>query len=183
MRGPPFAGALAFGLCVAASVALSAACAREGDRMGTTPATIGRPGPDTVTGTVRRVGNAPFVRTLVEGENEALVVTGGPELEVARLVGARVRVSGVRTDGPMGPKLRASSYAILSVDGEVPEVGVLRRETDGYRLVRVRGDTLALRIVPEIFAELAGARVWLLLEGGAVTRYGVLRRPGEAERR
>lgn len=183
MRGPPLAGSLALGLCVAGSVALSAACAHEGDRMETAPATIGRPGPDTVTGRVRRAGNVPFVRTLVEEEGEAVAVTGEHEPEIARLVGARVRVSGVRTDGPMGPELRASAYAILSVDGEVPEVGLLRREADGYRLVRARGDTLDLRVVPESFAELAGARVWLVLEGGAVTRHGVLRRPEEAGRR
>lgn len=183
MREPALAAAVALGLCAAGSVALSAACAHEGDRMETAPATIGRPGPDTITGRVRRAGSVPFVRTLVEEEGEAVAVTGERESEVARLAGARVRVSGKRTEGPMGPELRATSYAILSVDGEVPEVGILRREADGWRLVRGPGDTLALRVVPESFAELAGARIWLVLERGAVTRHGVLRRPGEVGRR
>lgn len=174
MRGPALLAALTL-----ATLALSAACAREGDRLEAGPPTVGSPGPDTVTGRVRQVGNAPFVRTLVQGEEEAVAVTGEYELELARLTGATVRVTGERSRGGLGPELRASSYAILSIDGEIPRVGILRRDDEGYRLERVEGGSISLRSIPEGFARLVEWRIWVVIEEGAVTRHGLLREPEE----
>ena len=135
--------------------------------------------PDTLVGTVRQVGSTPFTRTVVEGER-ALTVTGPPAAELARLVGARVRVVGavVRGDAP-GPSLRVDRYEILSIDGDEPRVGVLRHEPGvGYRLETDEGETRPLRAVPPRLGGMLGARVWVVLDdAGGVLRYGLLREP------
>lgn len=155
------------------------ACAREGDRVDAGPATVGRSGPDTVSGRVRRAGNVPFVRTLVEAEEGSVAVVGEYEREVGRLVGATVQVTGRRAEGGLGPELQATSYQILGIDGEVPTIGRLRWGADGFRLETPDGHAVPLALVPEGLAELEGARIWVLLENGAVTRHGLLRPPEE----
>lgn len=169
-------------LAVLALLAVAAACAREGHRIDTTPArTVGVPGPDTVSGIVRRVGSIPFVRTLVGEGEEAVAVVGEYEGEVGRLTGAEVRVTGEARTGGLGAELRATSYEILSVDGERPHVGVLARDAEGYRLEGPEGASLALRAVPESYAQLVGARLWVVTDDdGVVIRYGVLRGPEES---
>lgn len=156
------------------------ACAGTADRAPSEfPGTVGVPGPDTLVGTVRQVGNLPFARTVVRGEEGTAAVEGPYEPELRRLVGAEVLVSGerVRGEGP-GPVLRVTSYEIRSVDGERPHVGLLRREGEAYRLEGPEGAVLPLAYVPEELAAALGARVWVLTDGsGGVYRYGVLRPP------
>lgn len=140
-------------------------------------ARVGEVGPDTITGTVRLVGNVPFVRTVVEPEEGAPVTISGryqPELE--RLVGAVVRAMGrsAPTEGGR-PGLEARGYQIVSVDGEPPLVGILRRDDDGYWLEAPGGDTTRVIAVTEPLASRAGDRVWLTLdENRGVVRYGIL---------
>ena len=78
----------------------------------------------TARGTVRRLGSEAAVRTVVQGE-ESLVVVGDYESEIARAAGAEVWVSGTPVSSDYGPAIRVSEYRILSVDGEVPLVGIV----------------------------------------------------------
>lgn len=154
------------------------ACAREGDRVDVTPSRfVGVPGPDTIGGRVRLAGNAPFTRTILEGDTGSVAVVGEYAAEVGRLSGAVVRASGEAQAGALGPEIRATSYEILSIDGERPLVGILAREGEEWLLVGSDGARRSLRAVPERFATLPGARLWIVVnEGGAVISYGVLRK-------
>lgn len=150
-----------------------AACAASSGGAGS-PAAF----PDTVAGTVRQVGSNPFVRTLVEG-TDTVTVTGDLESEISRLSGARVRVVGSLATGDFpGPTLDAGEYRILAVDGERPEVGVLRADGDGLYLDREGEDPLRLRAVTASLERNLGAKIWVLAgEDGTVRRYGILRPP------
>lgn len=163
---------------VLAGLALTAACSQKNE-MGADPTAA----PDSVTGTVRQVGNTPFTRIIVEGEDASLRVTGDLEDEVGRLVGARVLVVGshVEDEGPE-PALQAAGYEILSVDGATPRVGTLDHEAgEGYRLLTEGGEALPLRGVPDGLGTRVGAKVWIVLgDGGAVQRYGILREADDA---
>lgn len=152
-----------------------AACAGSPDPQEGSPSVAA---PDTVTGSVRQVGNSPFVRTVVEGD-DTVTVTGDLEPEIRRLSGARVQVTGTLDsgDGP-GPALEAAAYEILSVDGRRPEVGILRSDGDATYLVREGEDDLRLRAVSSGLASRTGAKVWVVTgEDGTVQRYGILRPP------
>lgn len=181
-RGTAGSGAAAdsarLGLALWTAIVL--ACAGTGDRVPSTPsATVGLPGPESVRGVVRQVGNLPFARTVVQGEEGAAAVVGPYEPELRRLVGANVRVTGEpATDAGLGPTLRVTSYEIESIDGARPAVGILRREDGQWRLEGAEGALLPLPAVPPELAEAAGGRVWVLTDAaGAVYRYGVLRPP------
>lgn len=162
---------------LAAVLLAAAGCAGNAVPEGEPPAATAA---DSLVGEVRRVGSTPFTRTVVEGDTSSITVTGPLESELARLSGARVLVVGEigRGDGP-GPALRVERYEILSVDGDEPRVGVLRREADGgYRLQVEGGEALPLRSVPPRLGGLVGARVWVVLtDAGGVLRYGILREP------
>jgi hypothetical protein len=170
------AGAAIAALLVAGA---SLACARQVRIESDSPQAVAS---DTVSGRVRQVGNAPFVRTIIEGESRSVRIVGPLEAEVAHLVGARVRAVGVVDSAsaqPLGPALRASAYTILSVDGDTPVVGYLRRSEAGeYYLHAEDGSDLSLSFVSRSLAEKVGAKVWVVTnDQGAVTRYGILREP------
>lgn len=136
--------------------------------------------PDTLEGTVRQVGNTPFQRTVVRGEEESATVVGDYGDELARAAGARVRVWGAYRDGDgPGPEMEATGYEILSVDGVEPTVGILRHESDrGHYVVTGDGREVELAGVPDRLDEQVGAKIWVVLgETGGVQRYGVLREP------
>ncbi len=154
-------------------------CAREREPDLRVSATVGDPGPDAVRGVVRQVGSTPFSRYVVA---DSAVVTGPMEEEVARLAGAEVELTGRLgpAAAPFGPELEVTGYRILSVDGEEPAVGVLRRDEDGWTLEGPEGGTLALSGVSGRLASAEGGRVWVVAgEGGTVRRYGILRPPSE----
>lgn len=155
------------------------ACA--GNRPGETPSPGAEVAPrDTITGTVRRVGSTPFVRTVVDAGERTLRVVGPLEPEIRRLAGARVLATGERVDDDEpGEALRAEEYSILAVDGAEPEVGVLRTSDEGaYYLETEPGGRYSLAGVPEGLRGLVGAKVWIVFgEGGAVRMYGLLREP------
>lgn len=164
---------------VLAGLALTAGCSQK-NQMEEDPTAA----PDSITGTVRQVGNTPFTRIIVEGDDAALRITGELEEEVGRLVGARVLVVGSRVEGDEpGPTLQAAGYEILSVDGATPRVGTLDHEAgEGYRLLAEDGEALPLRGVPDGLGARVGAKVWIVLgDGGAVQRYGILRDAEDAE--
>ncbi len=140
---------------------------------------IGEIGPEAIDGVVRRVGNEPFTRTIVDGE-EGVVISGPYEPEVRRLVGVRIRITGRlsrETEFP-GPTLEATSYEIVSVDGERPLLGTLTRDEDGFYL-KMRGGKLArLKSVSEALAQSTGGLIWVILDANdGVARYGILRDP------
>ncbi len=140
---------------------------------------VGQIGPEAVEGLVRRVGNEPFTRTIVDGDG-GVVIAGPYEPELQRLVGAGVRVTGrllTESEFP-GPTLEATSYEIASVDGERPLLGTLNRDEDGFYL-EIRGRRLARLIaVSGALAESTGGLIWVILDANdGVARYGVLRDP------
>jgi hypothetical protein len=138
---------------------------------------------DTVSGSVRQVGNTPFVRTIVEDSSGTVRIVGPYESEISRLVGARVRVVGVIDSASrgqaMGPDLRASGYTVLSVDGDTPTVGYLRRSDAGDFFLRTEGgQDVPLNSVSSGLADQVGAKVWVVTNAqGAVVRYGILKKP------
>lgn len=158
------------------------ACAREAQVESGPAARVGEAGPDTVTGTVRQVGNLPFARTIIRSEEDTVGVLGEYEEELAHLVGAEVRASGERTAGPLpGPHLRVTSYEIVAIDGQRPSVGFLRNDADGYFLETQAGD-LRLRDVPTRVQRAVGGRIWVVAdEQGSILRYGILREAEGAE--
>lgn len=164
---------------VAAVALLLTACPREPAVDARPGGWVGEPGPDTVTGVVRQVGNVPFTRTVVQGEDEGVTVVGELRDEVTRLVGAEVRVTGERRpNGPFGPELQATAYEILSVDGDRPYVGVLEEDEEGYVLHAAPGGTLRIGAAPLRFRQLIGGRLWVTVdERATVQRYGILRAP------
>lgn len=169
----PRLAAVAGGTALLLTAAVLAGCGRGSPPDDGSPAVAA---PDSVTGTVRRVGSTPFSRTVVEGD-DTVTVTGPLEDEVARLSGARVRVYGEISTGQYpGPTLEAATYEILSVDGERPDVGVLRADSEGLYLEREGRDPLRLRAVTSGLESRVGARVWVVTgEDGVVRRYGILR--------
>ena len=156
---------------------LLAAGARAAENVNDGPAWVGLPGPDTVSGRVRVVGSEPFSQTIVSG-NDTVAVAGEYTAEIGRLSGAEVRITGRITDSGQLPArtLEASSYEILSIDGEVPQVGILEREGEIFRLLRSDGESVDLPVLSDRLKANAGARVWLTLdENSGVVRYGILR--------
>lgn len=141
---------------------------------------IGQVGPERIEGRVRVVGSQPFSRPVIEPEGErGVAVTGPYAAEVARLAGAVIRLTGrAATADIPGPAFEATSYEILSVDGDRPYLGTLRIDADGVALVSGRGAVARLEFVPEALRNRAGALVWIVLdETGSVARYGILREP------
>ncbi len=159
-----------FGLL--ALVVLSASCSRKavvesGPAVGEAEATA--------RGTVRRLGSEGAVRTVLQGES-SVVVLGDYEDEIGRAAGAVVWASGTAATSDYGDALVVSEYRILSVDGDVPIVGILAEDENGFFLREEDGDTVRLD-VSERLAGALGAKVWVVLGADRVTvsRYGILR--------
>jgi hypothetical protein len=160
----------AVGLIALSVVSLS--CSRKavvesGPAVGTAQATA--------RGTVRRLGSESAVRTVIQGE-ESVVVIGDYEPEIARAAGAEVWVAGSSATTEYGPALRVSEYRILSVDGDVPVVGVLAEDDSGFFLRKDDGSTVRLDVSDRLAGQL-GAKIWVVLGADRVTvsRYGILR--------
>lgn len=166
------------GLGLAAATVVLTACPRQ-VRVESGPAASDSVPADTLEGRVRQVGSTPFVRTVVQGPDGSARVTGEPAEELARVVGAEVRCVGafVEDDQP-GRAFDVTSYEILSVDGDRPEVGRLRVTDGGHALETVDGSRTSLQGVSERLAARVGAKIWAVLgENGTVQRYGILREP------
>ena len=83
---------------------------------------------------------------------------------------------GTPASSEYGPALRVSEYRILSVDGEVPVVGVLAEDEAGFFIHKDDGSTVRLDVSDRLAGEL-GAKIWVVLGADRVTvsRYGILR--------
>lgn len=130
----------------------------------------------TARGTVRRLGSEAAVRTVLQDEESAVVVVGDYEPEIARAAGAQVWVSGTPASSEYGPALQVSEYEILSVDGEVPVVGVLAEDASGFFIRKGDGSEVRVDVTEQLAGQL-GAKIWVVLGADRVTvsRYGILR--------
>lgn len=167
---------------VAALGAALAGCSGNASPQTMPVAGWGEPGPESVSGTVRQVGNLPFARTLVDDEGgEGVFVTGDLESEITRLAGMMVRVTGSFTEGDQpGPYILATSYEILGDEMDPVAVGTLSRDDEGFYLLLFDGAAYRLTQVPPELEEAAGARLWVVAaEGGHVRGYGILKEPAE----
>jgi hypothetical protein len=142
----------------------------------------GELGPDSVSGTVRQVGNLPFPRTLVgDGGGEQIFVTGDLESEITRLAGMLVRVTGSFTKGDQpGPYILATSYEILGDEENPAAVGILSQDEEGFYLRLFDGAAYRLSQVPPELEGATGAKLWVMAAvGGHVRGYGILKEPAE----
>jgi hypothetical protein len=107
---------------------------------------------------------------------QAVGIDGDFAAELRRLSGARVTVVGYPV---AGESIRASSYAILEVNGERPQVGVVARQSGGYALFLETGPIGLDSSGAAPLAELLGAKIWvvgpLLGEMLRIESYGVIR--------
>lgn len=129
----------------------------------------------TARGIVRRLGSEAAVRTVIQGD-ESVVVLGDYEPEIARVAGAEVWVAGERAASDFGSALRVSEYRILSVDGEVPVVGVLAEDEAGFYIREDDGEVTRVDVSDRLAGQ-KGAKIWAVLGADRVTvsRYGILR--------
>ncbi len=171
-------------LATAALGAALAGCSGNASPQTMPVAGWGESGPESVSGTVRQVGNLPFARTLVDEDGEGgdnVFVTGDLETEITRLAGMTVIVTGSFTDGDQpGRHILATSYEIVASEEDPVAVGILSRDDEGFYLRLSGGAEYRLSQVPPELAEAAGARLWVAAaEGGHVRGYGILRESTE----
>ena len=147
------------------------ACGNRGDE-----ATPTLRGADTVTvvGRVRVAGATPAPLVILEVEDgRSFEVRGEPRLELLRLSGATVRLTG-KGDGRV---LRASDYEILEIAGRQPIVGTLEAADTRMWIRRADGERVRLQSVPQELKARSGSKVWVILDSeGAVKGYGILDR-------
>lgn len=167
-----------FGPTAIAVALLATGCAAD-PGVGNGLARVGEIGPDRIEGRVRVVGSRPFARTVIdEGEGGGTTITGPLGAEIGRLMGAQARVTGTYEDGGLTDRsLVATSYEVVSVDGEKVLVGFLERDDAGHYLRQGDGET-RVGVVPATLEGRLGALVWVVLdENEGVARYGILREP------
>ena len=160
---------------IAAALLATGCAADPGVRNGL--ARVGEIGPDRIEGRVRVVGSHPFSRTVIdEGQGGGSTITGPYGAEIGRLAGAQVRVTGTFEDaGTPDPSFAASSYEVISVDGEKVLLGFLERDDAGHYLRLGDGQT-RIGVVPATLGGRIGTLVWVVLdENEGVARYGILR--------
>jgi hypothetical protein len=168
---------------------------------GTTPGASAAAGPDTLTGIVGTFGAEPlvhYVLQLADGRSIPLGTAGGdlrpqpdadgPLPELARLTGARVRVTGEADAFAAAPArgFAVAAYELLEVEGERPLTGrLVRGDAEAGTPDRLETDGAADRVVVGIpsGSPVTGSRVWILgtVRGDSlfVQSFGVLR-PGPA---
>jgi hypothetical protein len=133
-----------------------------------------------LSGKVFVTGNDPATTvTLVLGRGAGVILLGKFERELRRLSGSTVRVRGTnRGESPPGG-FEVEGYTVLEVDGEVPEIGIVREDKGALWLLG--RDTVELASPPKAFGQQAGAKVWIVgrRTGGklAVQSYGIIREP------
>lgn len=107
-------------------------------------------------------------------------LVGPLEGELRRLGGATVRVRGQPVGEATRGRLEVRSYQVLSIDGQVPVVGILTLR--GGEPWVLGADTVRLEGGPPELRALGGAKVWVVgpRRGAAleVQSYGVLAAPG-----
>lgn len=170
------------GVALTITAASLVACSGNANPQTSPMSRWGDVGPDTVSGTIRQVGNLPFPRTLVDGGEESRTfVMGDLEAEISRLAGMDIVVTGTFTKGDQpGEHILATSYELEELDGEQAVVGVLVRDGAGFYVDTFDGRQHRLGQVPDELKASEGAKVWVLAaEGAHVRAFGILREAGE----
>lgn len=131
-------------------------------------------------GVVRVVGSAPIdVHVLVEPEGgEGVRVVGPLRDEIRRLAGAHVIIEGRVDESPShvaSRQIEASSYEIVSVNGEPVVQGVVEGKSGGLTVLRTRsGERVYLASAPESIR--TGQTVWVQGPRAVVVQsFGVIR--------
>lgn len=110
------------------------------------------------------------------GDGGGSRLVGPLERELRRLSGATVRVRGESVGEATRGRLEVRSYEVLSIDGQVPMVGILTLR--GGEPWVFGADTVRLEGGPPELSALGGAKVWVVgpRRAGAleVQSYGVL---------
>lgn len=137
-------------------------------------------GQDTAEGEISVTGTAIDSRPVLQTADGALGLTGELTAELRRLSGARVRVEGERRSGRLpSESIDVSSYTVLEVNGERPEVGTITLRDGAPWLATADGATRLIGASDRL-AGLNAAKVWVTGrrtdEGIEVGSYGVIRR-------
>ena len=110
-----------------------------------------------------------------DGTSVGLV--GELEAELARLSGAVVSVRGTDAPAPADRGLEVTDYEVVSINGELPSVGVLERRGEEYWLGGDPG--VHLMGIPDALTQAVGAKVWVTgpssADGVTVQSYGIIR--------
>ena len=174
------------------------------DPSGVAPASPGpamAAGPDTLTGVVGTFGAEPLVHYVLQLDDGRSIPLGtgggdlrpdadadGPLPELARLTGARVRVTGEADAFAAAPArgFAVAAYELLEVEGQRPVTGrLVRGEPEAGTPDRLEADGTPGRVVVGMpsGSPVTGSRVWILgtVRGDSlfVQSFGVLR-PGPA---
>jgi hypothetical protein len=123
---------------------------------------------------VRLAGATPVPLVIVEVEDgRSFEVRGEPRLDLLRLSGATVRLTGEI----QGQVLHASDYEIVEIAGHQPIVGTLEATDTIMWIRRADGERVRLQSVPPELMARSGSRVWVILDSeGVVKGYGILDR-------
>jgi hypothetical protein len=118
----------------------------------------------TARGTIRVVGAAPRMATILESDGSPVTLTGPLSRELATLAGGEVTVHGPvgASAVPLGSGSRAitvRTYEIEEIAGGKPVVGVL--SDDGAELLV--GSTVVVNAPPEL-RRFIGSKVWVVGE-------------------
>ena len=174
---------MASGLLVVLTATLAACSGREDPEE-----TVPEAGPEDLAddGTVFRgelyqTGSPVGTITMLslEDEEAALRLTGGPEEELRRLTGARVKVEGEPVQAYPDRGLEVERYEILEIDGERPHIGIVEVGEEDEIWLREEEERSRLRGAPASLAERDGATIWVVGErrDGEVhlSSYGIIR--------
>ncbi len=126
-------------------------------------------GDTTVTGVIRAVGAMPLAQTVVQTAEGDVALAGPLKDELARVVGAEVRVRGKPVaNAPPAPRraIEVSAYEIVQFNGQRPVVGRLVEREDTHHIEVTRTEIVRLAALPGELATLVGRRVWVVGEQG-----------------
>lgn len=142
------------------------------------------PAPDTVRGTLRRVGNDPVsVLTLSSKSDDAVMAPRGALLDVmGRAVGLEVMLSGKRSDkrdysaSPRGAMVfDVEQFFVRAAEGQSAVDGILGVNNGKYFLTTMGGQKIELTSLPQELRRQVGGRVFLVGDlKSAPTAYGIL---------
>lgn len=121
--------------------------------------------PDTARGIIAVVGADPVTQVMLGRDRSRIVLRGPLRQTLARLSGMEVWVEGAAGAPALGgvPTLIPARFIVRAIDGRPVVDGVLEVSARGIRLVGQDGAVHSIDHVPAALAELAGHRVWVLL--------------------
>ncbi len=126
-------------------------------------------------GRVRIAGSTPFETVVLEIEaGDGLEVRGEYRPALRELARATVRATGTITEKRL---FMISGYEILEIAGVTPVVGYIEATAGDTVLRTLSGEVVRLQGLTEA-ADVDGAQVWVILDGGGVVRAHGISREG-----